>query len=141
MFALSVVDYIHELQEAGFTQHQSEVQVRQLVRVATEVEKAVQKNIEKDIHSDSLVRIGDLDLAKKQVELSIQTVRSDLEISIQTVKRDLEMSIQTVRADLEISIEKMRYDTLKFTIWTGVAVVASLSGLMISLLGKGFHWF
>ncbi len=40
----------------------------------------------------------------------------------------------TTKKDLELAIEN---ETLKFTVWTGVAVVMATAGM----LEKGFHWF
>ena len=62
----------------------------------------------------------------------------------QEIKQEVNFNDLATKGDvhrIELSIEKVRYDALKFTIWTGVGVIASLGGLMISLLGKGFHWF
>lgn len=62
----------------------------------------------------------------------------------QEIKQEVNLNDLATKGDvhrIELSIEKVRYDALKFTIWTGVGVIASLGGLMISLLGKGFHWF
>ena len=173
MPAISIVEYIHELKEAGFTDQQSEVQARKLEQVIVEVKFGLKQDIQQEFHLDELIRNKDLELAieivkkeivivkkdlelsiegvrkeivtvKKDLELSIEGVRKDLELSIEgvrkeivTVKKDLELSIEGVRKDLELSIEKSRYDALKFTVWTGVAVVMATAGM----LAKGFHWF
>ncbi|MCX7115874.1 MAG: hypothetical protein NTW08_08225 [Gammaproteobacteria bacterium] len=108
MAAVSIVEYIHDLKKAGFTDQQSEVQARKLEQVIVEVKSELKNNIKQELHLDDLVRNKDLDLA-----------------------------IEKVRKDLELGIEKLRYETLKFTIWTGVAVVMSTAGM----LAKGFHWF
>ena len=41
--------------------------------------------------------------------------------------------------ELELVIEKIRFDSLKFIIWTGVAVVITLSGTMFTLLKIMLH--
>lgn len=41
------------------------------------------------------------------------------------------------KKDLQVEIATLRYDTLKFVVWTGVAVVVALGGM----LAKGFHWW
>lgn len=47
---------------------------------------------------------------------------------IYEVKQEIKM--------LEVKIEQYRYDSLKFIVWTGIAVVIALGGM----LAKGFHW-
>ena len=43
----------------------------------------------------------------------------------------------STKADLREMELRLRYDTLRFTVWTGVGVVVGLGGL----LGRGFHWW
>jgi hypothetical protein len=88
----SIVDYIHELKEAGFTDKQAEVQAKRLEQVVAEV-------------------------------------KSEL-------KQELQVNELVTKKDLNLAIEKIRYETLKFTAWTGVAVVVTVGGM----LAKGFHW-
>jgi hypothetical protein len=97
MASISIVDYIHDLKESGFTDQQSEVQARKLEQVIIEIKSELKQDIKQELHIDDLVNKKDLDLA----------------------------------------IEKIRYETLKFTVWTGVGVVAAIAGM----LAKGFHWF
>jgi hypothetical protein len=97
MASVSIVEYIHDLKEAGFTDKQSEVQARKLELVIAEVKSELKQDIKQELHIDELV----------------------------------------TKKDLELAIEKIRYETLKFTVWTGVAVVMATSGM----LAKGFHWF
>ena len=123
MAVVSIVSYIHDLKDAGFTDQQSEVQARQLEEIIAEVK-------------GELANKKDLELTKKDIELSIETVKKELQLSIETVKKDLQLSIETVKGALELSIEKLRYETLRFVVWTGIGVVAALGGM----LAKGFHW-
>ncbi|HBI22257.1 MAG TPA: hypothetical protein DDY37_06715, partial [Legionella sp.] len=83
MAFVSIVEYMHDLKEAGFTDKQSEVQARKLELVISEVKSELKKNIKEELHLDEL----------------------------------------TTKKDLELAIEKIRYETLKFTVWTGAAVV------------------
>lgn len=117
--AISIVDYIYELKQAGFTDRQSEVQARKIEQIVAEVKQELKQDIKQELEIDGL--------ATKQ----------DLAI----VKKDLEIAIEKIRADLELSIEKVRYDTLKFVVWTGVIVVVTLLSSITGLLAKGFHWF
>jgi len=104
MAAISIVEYIHDLKGAGFTDQQSEVQARKLEQVIVEVKTELKQDIKQELHVDELIRTKDLDLA------------------IEKVKKEIEI---------------LRYETLKFVIWTGVAVVMATAGM----LAKGFHWF
>jgi len=94
---MSIVEYMHDLKEAGFTDRQSEVQARKLELVISEVKSELKKDLKEELHLDDL----------------------------------------TTKKDLELAIEKIRYETLKFTVWTGVGVVTAIAGM----LAKGFHWF
>lgn len=105
---LSIVEYMHDLKEAGFTDKQSEVQARRLELVVANVQAELKQDIKQELQIDDLVH-----------------------------KKDLDLAVERIRADLQLELGKIRYETLKFTIWTGVAVVASMAGM----LAKGFHWF
>jgi hypothetical protein len=119
MALISIVEYMHDLKEAGFTDKQSEVQARRLELVIANVKSELKQEIKQEFSVDDLVRKQDLDFASE------------------VIRKDLGLSIEKVRTDLELSIEKLRYEMLKFTIWTGVAVVMAMAGM----LAKGFHWF
>lgn len=69
--AISIVNYIHELKEAGFTDRQSEVQARQLEQVVTEIknEAAMKKDL------NDLATKKDLEMTKKDLELAIEKLR------------------------------------------------------------------
>lgn len=60
--AISIVNYMHELKQAGFTDKQSEVQARQLEQVVTEVK-------------NELATKKDLELTKRDLELAIEKLR------------------------------------------------------------------
>ena len=108
MSSISIVEYIHDLKEAGFTDKQSEVQARKLELVIAEVKSGLKQDIKQELHIDELAS-----------------------------KKDLELAVEKIRSDLGLAIEKIGYETLKYTIWTGVAVVMATA----SMLAKGFHWF
>ena len=104
MALISIVEYMHDLKEAGFTDKHSEVQARRLELVMANVKS----ELKQEFSVDDRVR-----------------------------KQDLDFASEVIRKDLGLSIEKLRYEMLKFTIWTGVAVVVAIAGM----LAKGFHWF
>ena len=151
MSFVSIVEYMHDLKEAGFTDKQSEVQARRLELMVVNVKSELKKDLKQELHIDDLVKKQDLNLAVEKIradtqlelgkiradlELTIGQTRSDLELAIGQTRSDLELAIRQTRSDLELAIEKNRYESLKFTVWTGVAVVVALSGM----LAKGFHW-
>ena len=69
--AISIVNYMHELKEAGFTDRQSEVQARQLERVVIEIqnEAATKKEL------NELATKKDLELTRRDLELAIEKLR------------------------------------------------------------------
>lgn len=99
MATISMVDYIYELKQAGFTDKQSEVQARKLEQILADVRQEIKHDIQQELQPEGLA-----------------------------TKMDIK--------NVELAIEKARYDALKFTIWTGAAVVVVLGGMLL----KGFHW-
>ncbi len=72
-----------------------------------------------------------------QTELNIRALATktdikQLEVDIKQLEVDLKLDIK----QLEVKLERYRYDSLKFTIWTGIGVVVVLGGMLV----KGFHW-
>lgn len=112
--ALSIVDYIFELRQAGFTEKQSEVQARRLEQVVFEVKQEIKQEIKQEFQIH--------DLATKQ---------------------DVKAETSLIRKEIDLAIEKLRHETLKFVVWTGVGVVVFLGSGLITLgtmIAKGFHW-
>ncbi len=126
MTAVSMVDYIHDLKQAGFTDTQSEVQARKLEQIVASVQQELRQNIKREIKQELQVE----GLATK---MDVLAVKSD----VLAVKTDIEL----LKKGFDLEIEKVRYDALKFTVWTGVAVVATLVTTLGGMLAKGFHWF
>lgn len=62
----------------------------------------------------------------RQIEQAIEVATSTIE------SKDL-----TTKQDIELAIAHLKHDTLRFVVWTGVAVIVALGGM----LAKGFHWF
>jgi hypothetical protein len=126
MTAISIVDYIYDLKQAGFTDRQSEVQARKLEQVITGVQQELRQNIKQEIKQE----LQGEGLATK---MDVLAVKSD----VLAVKTDIEL----LKKDFDLEIEKVRYDALKFTVWAGVAVVVTLVTTLGGMLAKGFHWF
>ena len=59
--AISIVNYMHELKEAGFTDKQSEVQARQMEQIVTEVKNELATK--QDLKNLELVIKKDMDVA------------------------------------------------------------------------------
>ena len=62
---LSIVDYIHELKEAGFTDKQAEVQAKRLELAVSEI----QIKIKEDLKQQDFATRRDLEAAKNQIIL------------------------------------------------------------------------
>ncbi len=139
MLAVSVFDYMHELQDAGFNDKQAEVQARHFEQFAQAI-----KEVKEQVKSDAFASKSDVTLTEKGLELSIvevrkeiALVRKDLELGLQEVRKDLELGLQEVRKEIAI----LRYETLKFVIWTGIGCSVAIISAMAGMLAKGFHWF
>ena len=78
MAAISIVDYIHELKEAGFTDKQSEVQARKLEQVIIDVKADIKKDIKQEIHIDELATKKDLEVVKLELQKEIEIVRKEI---------------------------------------------------------------
>lgn len=59
-------------------------------------------------------------------------VEGALKSDIVAVKNELKKDIAEVKGE----IKDLRYDSLKFIVWTGIAVIMALGGMM----AHGFHW-
>lgn len=71
MIAVSIVAYMHDLKQAGFTDKQSEVQALRLEQVI----KEVKQDIKQELELDGLATRKDLDLAIEKVRAEIQQTR------------------------------------------------------------------
>jgi hypothetical protein len=77
---ISIVDYIHELKEAGFTDKQAEVQAKKLEQIVSEVEA----KIKEDIKSQELATKRDL--LETEVRILNTTKRDLLETELRLLK-------------------------------------------------------
>ena len=140
---LDTYEFVKQSKALGASEELSEYQVRQIEQAIEnavfEVKSAVaSKNVA--THAD--VRETELRLQKeievvrkdiKEVELTLQKEIEAVRKEIKEVELTLQKEIEIVRREISV----LRYDTLKFTIWTGVGVVIILGGM----LAKGFHWW
>lgn len=67
MAILSIVDYIHELRAAGFTERQAEIQAMRLEQVVIEVEN----KIKEDFKQQNLATKQDLQIALRDQEIRL----------------------------------------------------------------------
>lgn len=66
-------------------------------------------------------------------EFQAQQIKQDIKVTTSKIgNKDL-----TTKQDIELAIAHLKHDTLRFVVWTGVAVFVALGGM----LAKGFHWF
>jgi len=105
----SAIDYIQDLRQADFTERQAEAVVKIIERQSQVIQE---QNNEIDKQKNQIDSLKSKELATK----------GDI--------RESELRLQK-------EIENVRYDALKFIVWTGVGVVAILSGMM----ARGFHWW
>ena len=75
MASVSIVEYMHDLKEAGFTDKQSEVQARKFELVISEIKSDLKKDLKEELHIDELVTKKDLETTKKDLELAIEKIR------------------------------------------------------------------
>jgi len=81
---LSIVDYIHELKEAGFTDRQAEVQAKRMEQMVIEVKA----DIKQEFQLADLATRKDIEATKKDIELAkleLQKEIKNLEIKLLTV--------------------------------------------------------
>ena len=78
MASISIVDYIHELKEAGFTDRQSEVQARNLEQMAITIKSELKQDLKQEFKIDDLATKQDLEVTKKDLELAIEKIRFEM---------------------------------------------------------------
>lgn len=105
------IEYVRKMRNVGMPQEIAETQAQELEHI---VQVAVSKSRD--------------EFDKRSLE-----TLNDLKISEEKLSREIR--------EIDLKIEKLRYDSLKFTIWTGVAVVFTLGGTLGGMLARGFHWF
>lgn len=75
---------------------------------------------------------GDITSVRNELKSDVSSVRHEL----YNVRNELKSDIMAVKTELKSDIKDLRYDTLKFVIWTGIAVIVALGGM----ISHGFHW-
>ena len=121
---LDVLEYVKGSRKAKNHDDLAEYQGR---KIESAIETAVQyvKNDHKE-----LVTKGDL---SREVNL--------LRGEIQLVRTELKEDIKDLRTEVKIEIKDLRYDTFKFIVWTGAAVVMTILSPLVGIFGRVFHWF
>ena len=115
--------FVQKSKELGVPEPIATFQARQIEQAIAAAVTVVKEELKPE---ESITKI-DIRVIKDDVQ--------DLKADVQVIKED----VQTVKADvhsLELKIEQYKYDTLKFTIWTGIGVIVAIGGM----LAKGFHW-
>jgi tellurite resistance protein len=87
-------------------------------------------------HFDALAYVKQAKLLgtdENLAEFQARQIEQAIEVAISSIEnKDL-----ATKQDIELAIAQLKHDTLRFVVWTGVAVVIALGGM----LAKGFHWF
>lgn len=113
----SIVEYIQNMRKANFTESQAEALAKEAEQLVITVLEQTRHEAKEIIDNKELPTKGDIREAKEELYKEIKK--------------------------LELKIEQYRYESLKFTIWTGVGVsiflLSSLSGVIYSLLKLMFH--
>ena len=142
--------FIHGLKERGVKEDLAEYQARQLAQVidiataqsrgevhsqelATKIDI---KQLEVGLKSDIKQLEVDLRSDIKQLEVDLRSDIKQLEVDLKSDIKRLEVDLKIEIKQLEVKLEQYRYDSLKFTVWTGIGVVVFLGGMLV----KGFHW-
>ncbi len=115
-----IVEFIHRLKKANFTQEQSEVLARETERVleaAIGNSKEVKAEIKQELHSEEL------------------STKKDLEI----VKLELQKEIAATRMELEVKMALIESRLLKWMIGVGITSVIAILGGTFSMLKVMLH--
>jgi len=145
-----MLDFVKKSKELGVKEDLAEYQARQFEKVidiasATTKEefnahelatKTDTKQLETALRTDIKQLEVDLKTNIKQLEIDLKTDIKQLEVDLKTDIKQLEIDLKTDIKQLEVKMEQYRYDSLKFTIWTGIGVVVFIGGMLV----KGFHW-
>ncbi len=131
--------FIHGLKERGVKEDLAEYQARQLAQVI-DIATAQSRG---EVHSQELATKIDIKQLEVDLKSDIKQLEVDLRSDIKQLEVDLKSDIKRLEVDLkieikqlEVKLEQYRYDSLKFTVWTGIGVVVFLGGMLV----KGFHW-
>ena len=123
--------FVKKSKELGVVEEIAEYQARQ-IEYAIEIAVATAND---EFRPHELATKTDL----KQIEANIKQIEANIkqiEANIKQIEANTKQTDANIR-QIEIKIEQYRYDSIKLIVWTGLAGVTFLSGLLI----KGFHWF
>lgn len=123
-----MLDFVKKSKELGVKEDLAEYQARQFEKVI-DIASATTKE---EFNAHELATKTDT----KQLETALRTDIKQLEVDLKTNIKQLEIDLKTDIKQLEVKMEQYRYDSLKFTIWTGIGVVVFIGGMLV----KGFHW-
>jgi hypothetical protein len=134
-----MLDFVKKSKELGVKEDLAEYQARQFEKVI-DIASAVTKE---EFNAHELATKTDIKQLEmelrtdiKQLEVDLKTDIKQLEADLKTNIKQLEIDLKTDIKQLEVKMEHYRYDSLKFTIWTGIGVIVFIGGMLV----KGFHW-
>ena len=87
-------------------------------------------------HFDALAYVKQAKLLGADENLAEFQARQ-IEQAIEVATSTIESKDLATKQDIELAIAHLKHDTLRFVVWTGVAVIVALGGM----LAKGFQWF
>lgn len=120
MASISIVEYIHELKQAGFTDKQAEVQARKIESICSAVKHDIKQEIKHDIKNQNLATKNDILMVKNDIAM----VRNELKNDIAVVRTELK--------DTELRL-------IKWVIATGFIIVGSTIGALLTVVKLFVH--
>lgn len=138
------LEYVQRLEAFNVPREQASFQAKQLESALETAVQYVKHDIHEEIDNKELATKGDILELKMEFKGDIASLRGELKGDIASLHGELKGDIAFLRSELkgdiislDSKIKDLRYDTLKFTVWTGVGVIFAVAGMM----AKGFHWF
>ena len=140
--ALSIVDYVYELKNAGFSDQQAEVQAKKLEQVIFAAKAEFKKEMkeefqEKGLANKSDVRESELRLQKDIIEIQREIIEikkdiTEIKKEIIEIKKDI-TEIKKEIKDLELRInENINKAKLSVIMWVGIFFISN--GLLVHFL-------
>ena len=109
--------FVKNLTASGFTEKQAEALANEQVQLL---------NANLATKADILAIKADITVVKAELEVKIETVKSELEAKLESIKGD----ILAVKGELEVKIETVKGELLK---WMVMAMIAQ-GGLIVALI-------
>ena len=111
---LSIVDYVYELKNAGFSDQQAEVQAKKLEQVIFEVKAEFKNELKEEFQAKGLANKSDIRESELRLQKEINEVKKEV--------KDLELRIN----------ENINKAKLSIIMWVGIFFISN--GLLVHFL-------